>query len=41
MKFQSTALGVIISFYFYTIVATDGPGNYICDKDYLPSDLIS
>ncbi|CCU82370.1 putative candidate secreted effector protein [Blumeria hordei DH14] len=41
MKFQSTALGVIISFYFYTIVATDGPGNYVCDKDYMPSDLIS
>ncbi|CCU78451.1 CSEP0396 putative effector protein [Blumeria hordei DH14] len=41
MKFQSTALGVIISFYFYTIVATDGPGNYVCEKDYLPSDLIS
>ncbi|SZF03212.1 unnamed protein product [Blumeria hordei] len=41
MKLQSTALGVIISFYFYTIVATDGPGNYICDKDYLLSDHIS
>ncbi|CCU82374.1 CSEP0261 putative effector protein [Blumeria hordei DH14] len=41
MKFQSTALGVIISFYFYTIVATDGPGDYICDKDYLLSDRIS
>ncbi|SZF05762.1 unnamed protein product [Blumeria hordei] len=41
MKFQSTALGVIIRFYFYTIVATDGPGNYVCDKDYLLSDNIS
>ncbi|CCU82372.1 CSEP0462 putative effector protein [Blumeria hordei DH14] len=41
MKLQSTALGRIISFCFYTIVATDGPGNYICDKDYLLSDDIS
>ncbi|CCU82371.1 CSEP0158 putative effector protein [Blumeria hordei DH14] len=41
MKFQSTALGLTISFYFYTIVATDGPGSYVCDKDYLLSDLIS
>ncbi|SZF03211.1 unnamed protein product [Blumeria hordei] len=41
MQFQSTALGVIISIYIYTVVATDGPGNYICDKHYLPSDLIS
>ncbi|CCU82373.1 putative effector protein, partial [Blumeria hordei DH14] len=28
MQFQSTALGVIISIYIYTVVATDGPGNY-------------
>ncbi|CAD6505098.1 BgTH12-00596 [Blumeria graminis f. sp. triticale] len=41
MKFQSTALGVIISFCFYTIAATDEPGNYVCEKDYLLSDLIS
>ncbi|CAD6505097.1 BgTH12-00595 [Blumeria graminis f. sp. triticale] len=41
MKFQSTALGVTISFCFYTIAATDEPGNYVCGKDYLVSHLIS
>ncbi|EPQ62427.1 putative secreted effector protein [Blumeria graminis f. sp. tritici 96224] len=41
MKFQSTALGVTISFCFYTIAATDEPGNYVCGKDYLISYLIS
>ncbi|CCU82369.1 putative candidate secreted effector protein [Blumeria hordei DH14] len=41
MKIQSTALGVIISSFFYTIVAKDGPGDYVCDRDYLLSDRIS